>query len=104
MPVWATKKLPISEWGSVQFRVLVLQQELKLPLHLAMLCRPAGFRQIDDVFIVLPDTSMMERFPGFAEIAEADLPEGMEVLVSAGPEFERRFPQVAAKLRRDAAA
>jgi hypothetical protein len=104
MPVWITKKLPISEWGGVQFRVLVLQQELKSPLHLAMLYRPTGFRELDDVFIVLPDIGLMARFPGFAEIAEADIPDGVQMLVSVGPEFEQRFPQVAARIRRDAAA
>ena len=104
MPVWITKKLPISEWGGVQYRVLVLQQELKSPLHLAMLFRPTGFRELDDVFIVLPDAGLRSRFPRFVEIAEADIPQGVRMLVSAGRDFERRFPRVAAKLRRDAAA
>ena len=104
MPVWITKKLPIWEWGGVQFRVLVLQQELQSPLHLAMLFRPTGFRELDDVFIVLPESGLTARFPGFVEIAEADIPAGVQMLVSAGPEFERRFPDIAAKLRRDTAA
>jgi hypothetical protein len=46
----------------------------------------------------------MMRFPGFAEIAEGDIPGNVQMLVSAGRDFELRFPQVAAKLRRDAAA
>ncbi len=104
MAIWITKKLPIAEWGAVQFRVLVLQKELKSSLHLAMLFRPTGFRELDDVFIVLSDAAQIARFPGFSEIPEADIPDGVRMLVSAGPEFEKRFPQIALKLHRIAAA
>ena len=104
MPIWITKKLPITEWGTVQFRVLVLQQELKSPLHLVMLFRPTGFRELDDVFIVLPDATLMTRFSGFTEILEENIPHDVRMLVGTRPEFEKRFPQVAVKLHRDAAA
>ena len=104
MAIWITKKLPIVEWGPVQFRVLVLRQELKFPLHLAMLFRPTGFRELDDVFIVLPDATLMTRFSGFAEILEENIPHDVRMLVGTRPEFDKRFPHVAAKLHRHAAA
>ena len=104
MPTWITNKLPIVEWGPVQFRVLVLQQELKSSLHLAMLFRPTGFRELDDVFIVLPDATFLTRFSGFTEILEENIPHNVRMLVGKRPEFDKRFPQVAAKLHRNAAA
>ena len=104
MPTWITNKLPIVEWGPVQFRVLVLQQELKSPLHLAMLFRPTGFRELDDVFIVLPDPILKTRFSGFTEIVEENIPHDVRMLVGTRPEFDKRFPQVAMKLQRPAAA
>ena len=104
MPIWISKRLPIAEWGALQFRVLVLQHELKSPLHLAMLFRPTGFRELDEVFIVLPDATLMTRFAGFIEILEEEIPHDVRMLVGAKPEFEKRFPQVAAKLYRDEAA
>ena len=104
MPIWITKKLPTVEWGPVQFRVLVLQQELKSPLHLAMLFRPTGFRELDDIFIVLPDATLLTRFSGFTEILEGNIPQDVRMLVGKRPEFDKRFPEVAAKLRRNATA
>jgi hypothetical protein len=104
MAVWINKKLPIAEWGAVQFRVLLLQQELKSPLHLAMLFQPTGLRELDDVFIVLPGANLTTRFPGFSEIMEENIPNNVRMLVGARPEFGKRFPQVALKLQRDAAA
>ena len=103
MPVWITKKAPISEWGRLQFRLIVAQQEMVSSLHLAMLVRHSGLDHPDDVVILLPDDSLRELFPGFIVIAESDIPEGMKLLVGTASTFSKRFPEIAAKLKPDVA-
>jgi hypothetical protein len=101
MPIWATQKLPISEWGAVQFRLAVAQLEMRLALHLAMLRWPAPLDQPDDVYILLPDETLMQRFPGFTQIAENEIPEGVSMLLGEKLGFAKRFPETAAKIRPD---
>ena len=47
MAVWITKTLPFSEWGTTQFRMHLLQQEMGQPLHLAMLLHPGEIGSAD---------------------------------------------------------
>ena len=99
MPVWITKKLRIAEWGATQFRVELVQHEMGTPLHLAMLRRQGNLDQPDDVYIVLPDERLMERFPDFVPIAESDIPHGLTMLVGTGSVFAKRFPDLAKRLK-----
>src|SRR5258708_3388736 len=106
------KPRSISRWSKVvnsenissNFVLHKILAEHNSPLHLAMLFGPAGFRELDDVFIVLPDATLMTRFSGFTETLEENIPHDVRMLVGARPEFDKRFPQVAVKLHRDAAA
>jgi hypothetical protein len=98
MPTWITKKSPISEWGGVQFRMIMAQQEMPSSLHLAMLVSPRAQGQLYDVVILLPDDSLRSQFPGFADISESDVPAGMKLLVGEASSFKKRFPEIAATL------
>jgi hypothetical protein len=98
MPTWITKKLPIGEWGSVQFRMIMAQQEMSSSLHLAMLVSPRAQGQLYDVVILLPDDSLRSQFPGFTDISESDVPAGMKLLVGEASSFKKRFPEIAATL------
>jgi hypothetical protein len=98
MSVWITKKLRIAGWGAVQFRLIVLQQEMRSALHLAMLVRRSKVGQFDNVFILLPDQGLMDQFPGFIRVDESSLPEGLTLLVGPPSDFEKLFPAVAAKV------
>lgn len=98
MPVWITKKLPVSEWGAVHFRLDVAQQQMRSSLHVAMLRGPGEIGQPDNVFILLPDETLMDRFPGFSPITENDIPKGVSMLIGTETGFAKRFPEVAAKL------
>jgi hypothetical protein len=98
MSVWITDRLPISAWGAVQFRVMLVQQEMRMPLHLAMLVRSGALGEPDDVFVLLPDASLAARFPGFVEIGEAAIPSSLRMLVGPASGFEKRFPEIAAKI------
>jgi hypothetical protein len=101
MPIWITKKSPISEWGPIQFRMIMAQQEMPSSLHLAMLVSTGAQDQPDDVVILLPDDSLRSQFPGFTDISEGDVPAGMKLLVGTASSFKRRFPEIAATLDPD---
>ena len=98
MPTWMTQKLPIGQWGAIQYRVEVVRQELGEPLHLTLLVKRGNLGQPDDVFLMVPDDSLNAKFPGFSDIAESDIPSGLTMLV--GPDaFNKLFPEIAAKLQ-----
>jgi hypothetical protein len=103
MACWLTQKLRIAEWGAIQFRVDMLRHTLDGPLHLAMLIRRGVFEEPDEVFVLVPDGSLMSKFPGFAEIDEKLIPTGLDLIIGPEIEFEKRFPEIAAKLRRTTA-
>ena len=100
MACWLTQKLKIAEWGAIQFRVDMLRHALDAPLHVAMLVRRGADGEPDEVFVLVPDASFMAKFPGFAEIDETFIPTGLDLIVGPGIEFEKRFPEIAGKVRR----
>lgn len=93
MSVWIAAKLPFKEWGPVQFRLLVLLQDMQSSLHVAMLRRPGLVHKEDDVYIVLPDAISALKFPEFIEISEHEIPRGL-MMVGDEPTFRKRFPEV----------
>ena len=98
MPVWITKKLPIAEWGSVQFRLMMAQYEIKSSLQLAMLIRSGGIGNPDDVYLLIPDESVSKLFPGFSPISENRIPNGLKMVMGVESELRRMFPEIAAKI------
>jgi hypothetical protein len=94
MPVWITAKLPFKQWGAVQFRVEMMQQDMKSALHVAMLRRPGPAYQDYDIYIVLPDTISTLKFPEFHQIPEEDLPTGLIMMVGNEESFRKRFPSI----------
>jgi hypothetical protein len=102
MPTWITKKLPTGEWGQIQFRMIMAQQEMPSSLHLAMLVSAGAHDRLYDVVILLPDDSLRSQFPGFTDISESDVPVGMKLLVGKASSFKKRFPEIAATLDPDA--
>jgi hypothetical protein len=100
MACWLTQKLKIAEWGAIQFRVDMLRHALDDPLHVAMLLRRGAEDEPDEVFVLVPDASFLSNFPGFAAIDETFIPTGLDLIVGPGIEFEKRFPEIAAKVRR----
>jgi hypothetical protein len=62
MALWLSKRAPIGEWGGIQFRLILAQQESKSQLHYAMLARTGPLGEPDDVFILLPDDGPRDRF------------------------------------------
>ena len=100
MACWLTQKLRIAEWGAIQFRVEMLRHALNAPLHVAMLIRRGALDEPDEVFVVVPDGSFASKFPGFAEIDEKAIPLGLKIVVGPEVEFEKRFPEIAAKVLR----
>ena len=81
----------------MQFRLDVAQQQMRSSLHVAMLRRAGEVGQPDDVFILLPDETLRDRFPGFTPITENDIPHGVSMLIGTETGFAKRFPDVAAK-------
>lgn len=68
---------------------------MRSSLHVAMLRSPGEIDQPDDVFILLPDETLMNRFPGFAPITENDIPQGISMLIGTETGFAKRFPDSA---------
>ena len=100
MACWLTQKLKISEWGAIQFRVEMLRHALAAPLHVAMLVRRGVPDEPDEVFVLVPHGSFASKFPGFVEIDEKAIPLGLKIVVGPEVEFEKRFPEIAAKVLR----
>jgi len=94
MPVWITATLPFKEWGAVQFRVEMMQQNMKSSLLVAMLRRPGPAYEDYDVYIVLPDTISTLKFPEFHKIPEEDLPAGLIMMAGNEDSFRKRFPSI----------
>ena len=99
MAVWITKMQSIAEWGTTQFRVLLLQHELTSAHDLAMLVRRGQRGHPDEAFILLPDLSFRLRFPGFFDIDERALPDSLRVIVGSTETLSNRFPELAAQLQ-----
>jgi hypothetical protein len=97
MAVWLKNGLTIAEWGAVQFRLIVLQHETRK--QMAMLVHANASGKTDDVFVALPDDELTAKFPDFTAIAQADIPNGVTLLVGADNGFAEKFPDVALKLR-----
>jgi len=98
MPIWLTKQMRIIAWGATQFRVMSAQHQSGSLLQLAMLRRRGELGCPDDIFILLPDESLKDRFPGFEEVSQNDVPAGLRLLVGTELDVVARFPDVAAKL------
>jgi hypothetical protein len=94
MPVWMTAKLPFREWGAVQFRVEMMQQDMTSELHVAMLRRPGPAYEDYDIYIVLPDTILTLKFPELHEIPEEDLPADLIMMAGNEESFRKRFPRI----------
>jgi len=90
MPIWLTRKLEVTEWGTLQFRASMIQSDVGTRLYFAFLVKRRPLGEPDDVFILLPNDEMISRFPGFTRTTANDLPNGIRMLLGSEAAFARR--------------
>lgn len=98
MALWLTKKASITEWGAIQFRLTLMQQEMQSSLHLAMLVKRGSLDHSDDVFVLLPDEELKERLTGFVSIDVSEIPSNLRTLIGDVDALGKRFPSLVDKI------
>ena|ERR1700730_6443130 len=97
MTIWATRRIRIGGAGVLHHTVHELAIVLGRSHEVMLFSRTADDRKGEDVYLGLPDRSLLSRFPGFTEIERESLPQAMRTLVVREDGFAERFPDVAAK-------
>jgi len=100
LTVWAKKIFPLGKYEAVLERIGQLQIRLGAPHDLMMLEKAASDFTASQVFIGLPRAAMLASFEGFEEIEREHLPDGLVVLIARKGDFDKHFPDIVAKLKR----
>ena len=104
MTVFARKPaMNVSEWGPVQDLIGELQIKLGEPHDLMMFSVDTSGRLSQDIYIGLPNDTLLRLFPGFEKVAQQSLPDYLTTLVVREDKFAELFPDIARKrrIRRD---
>jgi len=90
--IWAKRRVPLSETSRLQDDFEELFMSMNGPRTMMMVsanrdCSDSS----EDVFIQLPDASLLGALPGFESIDERELPQQASPLVAQQDAFEERF-------------
>jgi hypothetical protein len=97
--IWATRDFGRGDWFAV--RKLFEKQFMALGAHQSMMLVARDLpNNATRLYIGLPDGTLLKSYPGFQEIAEADLPDRAKLLVGDANAFEARFRSDAPDHRR----
>ena len=97
MIYWAKKRCDPNAEIPFMKRIGDLQLKLGAPHELMMLGSHPLTRQDYEVFIGVPQRALLALFDGVTEIQENELPDKLIALVIREDEFDKRFPEIAAK-------
>ncbi len=90
--IWATRRVPLSEGSAIQDRFAELSLRLGDPPTMMMVSANASYPEgTEDIFIQVPDLSLLTRFPGFEPIEEGALPEYARLDFGHQDAFQERF-------------
>jgi hypothetical protein len=98
MAVWLNAKLAMPEWGLVQLRLGLLRAQMKSSLHVAMLVKLTDNLK-SEVFLLLPDELTALLFPMFDQISDAEIPEGLVLVIGDRQTLASLFPQIAPRIK-----
>jgi hypothetical protein len=85
---------------SAACRVDLVWVPSRLPHELMMFSSESeGKPTAQDIYIGLPEESLLSGLPGFKEIQRDELPDFMATLIAREDGFKERFPDIAAKRR-----
>jgi hypothetical protein len=101
MTVFARKRgMLVVDWALLQDQLGKLVIAMGGPHNLMMfLAKSEEKPAVDDVYIGLPEATLLSSFPGFAEIQQSELPDYLSTLILREDGFRERFPDIAAKRR-----
>jgi hypothetical protein len=99
MTVFAKKTMHLSEWTKIQDQVEMMQERMSAPHDLIMFSAKTDDVNQDEIYIGLPDITLLSQFPGFQQIDRASLPDHLIALVVREDGFAERFPDIARKRR-----
>ncbi len=100
MTVFAKKTLNVLDWTRIRNQIVDLQTVLGAAHDIMMFSAPTNDPIQQDIYIGLPDRSLLANFPGFDQIDRASLPDFLAPLVVREEGFEQRFPDIFQKKRR----
>ena len=98
MAVWLGAKLALPEWGLVQLRLDLLRAQMKSSLHVAMFVKLTDNMK-SEVFLLLPDELTALLFPMFDGISDAEIPEGLFLVVGDRQALANLFPHIATRIK-----
>jgi hypothetical protein len=98
MAIWLNAKLALSEWGVVKLRLDLLRAKMRSSLHVAMFVKLTDTMK-SEVFLLLPDELTALLFPKFAPISDAEIPEGLFLVIGDRQTLASLFPHVAARIK-----
>ncbi len=99
MTIFAKKTMSVTEWAKVQDLIGALQISMGAPHDLMMFSAKGSVLGEDDIYIGLPDASLLSAFPGFEKVERQSLPDFLVTLVVREDGFEERFPDISKKRR-----
>ena len=90
--IWAKRRVPLSETSRLQDDFEELFMSMNGPRTMMMVSANPDYSDgSEDVFIQLPDASLLGTLPGFESIDERELPQQASPLVAQQDAFEERF-------------
>ena len=99
MTIFAKKTMSVTEWAKVQDLIGALQISMGAPHDLMMFSAKGSVLGEDDIYIGLPDASLLSAFPSFEKVERQSLPDFLVTLVVREDGFEERFPDISKKRR-----
>jgi hypothetical protein len=90
----------VADWAPIQDRMGKLQIALGAPHDLMMLSIDVeGRPTAQDIYIGLPQASLLSAFRGFEEVDRSAIPDFVSTLIAREDGFRALFPDIAAKRR-----
>ena len=99
MTTFAKKTVPLGSVDKLQEQFVLLQRTMKWPHDLMLMVKKSADNKAETIYIGLPTAALLSHFDGFEPIKQADLPDGMTVLVMRHDGLAKQFPDIAAKIR-----
>jgi hypothetical protein len=90
--IWAKRRVPLSAGSKIQDRLAELSLQLGDPPTVMMVSANTSYPDgMEDIFIQVPDASLLAHFPGFERIEEGALPEYARLDLGYQDIFQERF-------------